>query len=175
MNWELPDVQDGFRKSRGTRDQIANILWIIEKTREFQKNIYFCFIDYVKTFDCGSQQTVVNSSKRLEYQITFTVSWEICIQVKKQQLEPDREQRAGSKLGKEYNKAVYCHPVYLFYVQNTPCKLLGWIKHKPESNSNNHSYEDDTTLMAESEEELKRLLMKVIEWKSWFKTQHSEN
>ena len=93
MNPELPDVQAGFRKGRRTRDQIANLCWIIEKTREFQKNIYFCFIDYVKTFDCGSQQTVVNSSKRLEYQITFTVSWEICIQVKKQQLEPDMEQQ----------------------------------------------------------------------------------
>ena len=52
MNWELPDVQVGFRKSRGTRDQIANIRWIMEKVREFQKNIYFCFIDYVKAFDC---------------------------------------------------------------------------------------------------------------------------
>ena len=60
-NRELPDVQAGFRKSRGTRDQIANIRWIIEKAREFQKNIYFCFIDYVKAFDCGSQQTVEDS------------------------------------------------------------------------------------------------------------------
>ena len=62
VNRELPDVQTGFRKGRGTRDQIANICWIIEKAREFQKNIYFCFIDYVKTFDCvWSQQTVENS------------------------------------------------------------------------------------------------------------------
>ena len=63
MNHELPDVQAGFRKGRGTRDQIANICWIIEKLREFQKNIYYCFIDYTKNFDCGSQQTVENSSK----------------------------------------------------------------------------------------------------------------
>ena len=63
MSRELPEVQAGFRKSRGTRDQIANIHWIIEKAREFQKNIYFCFIDYAKAFDCGSQQTVVNSSR----------------------------------------------------------------------------------------------------------------
>ena len=55
MNHELPDVQAGFRKSKGTRDQIVNIHWIIEKAREFQKNIYFCFIDYDKAFDCGSQ------------------------------------------------------------------------------------------------------------------------
>ena len=63
VNRELPDVQAGFRKGRGTRDQIANIHWIIEKAREFQKNIYFCFIDYAKAFDCGSQQTVENSSR----------------------------------------------------------------------------------------------------------------
>ena len=61
VNQELPDVQAGFRKGKGTREQIANIHWIIEKAREFQKNIYFCFIDYAKAFDCGSQQTVENS------------------------------------------------------------------------------------------------------------------
>ena len=55
MNCEIPDVQEGFRKGRGTSDQIANIRWIMEKAREFQKNIYFCFIDYAKAFDCGSQ------------------------------------------------------------------------------------------------------------------------
>ena len=63
MNCELPDVQAGFRKGRGTRDQIANICWIIEKATEFQTNIYFCFIDYAKAFDCGSQQTVENSER----------------------------------------------------------------------------------------------------------------
>ena len=63
MNCELPEVQAGFRKGRGTRDQIAHIYWIIEKAREFQKNIYFCFIDYAKVWLCGSQQTVENSSK----------------------------------------------------------------------------------------------------------------
>ena len=63
VNRELADVQAGFRKGRGTRDQIANIRWIIEKAREFQKNIYFCFIDYAKAFDCGSQQTVENSER----------------------------------------------------------------------------------------------------------------
>ena len=63
MNHEIPDVQAGFRKGRGTRDQIANICWIIKKAREFQKNIYFCFIDYNKAFDYGSQQTVENSKR----------------------------------------------------------------------------------------------------------------
>ena len=63
VNCELPDVQAGFRKGRGTRDQIAITHWIIEKAKEFQKNIYFCFIDYTKAFDCGSQQAVDNSSR----------------------------------------------------------------------------------------------------------------
>ena len=97
MNHELPDVQAGFRKGRGTRDQIANIHWIIEKAREFQKNIYFCFIDYVKpltvwiTTDCGKFW------KGWEYQTTWSTSWEICMQVRKQQLELDKEQQTGSK------------------------------------------------------------------------------
>ena len=64
MNCELPNVQAGFRKSRGTRDHIANILWIIEKAGELQKNIYFCFIDYAKTFDCGSQHIEPPGSPR---------------------------------------------------------------------------------------------------------------
>ena len=71
--------------------------------------------------------------KRWEYQTTFPASWKTCMQVKKQQLEPDMEQRTGSKLGKEYFKAVYCHPAYLTYMQSTSCEMLGWMKHKLES------------------------------------------
>ena len=96
VNHEFLDVQAGFRKGRGTRDQIANMHWIMEKAREFQKNIYFCFIDYAKAFDCGSQQTA-KLFKRWEYQTTWSVSWEICMQVRKQQLELDMEQQTGSK------------------------------------------------------------------------------
>ena len=88
------------------------------------------------------------------------------MQVKKQQLELDME-LTGSKLGKEYIKAVYCHPAYLIYMQSTSWKMPGWMKHKLESSLlgeiNNLSYADDTILMAESEEELKRVLMKVKE------------
>ena len=107
VNRELPDVQASFRKGRGTRDQIANIRWIMEKAREFQKNIYFCFIDYAKpltvwiTINCGK------SLKKWEYQTTLPASCEICMQVKKQQLELDMEQQTGSKSWKEYVKAVY--------------------------------------------------------------------
>ena len=88
--------------------------------------------------------------------------------MQKQQLELDMEQHVGSKLGKEYNKAVYCHPNYLTSMQNTSCKMLGRMKYKLEikilrRNINNLRYTDDTTLMEESEEELKSLLMKVKE------------
>ena len=96
VNGEISDVQAGFRKGRGTRDQIANICWILKKAREFQKNIYFCFIDYAKAFDwitinCGK------FGKIWEYQTTLPVSWEIYMQVKKQQLELDMEQEISSK------------------------------------------------------------------------------
>ena len=70
MNHELPDVQAGFRKGRGTRDQIANICWIIEKARELQKNIYFCFIDYAKAFECADHKKLGKFLKRWEYQTT---------------------------------------------------------------------------------------------------------
>ena len=97
MNHELPDVQAGFRKGRGTRDQIANIHWIMEKAREFQNNIYFCFIDYAKAFDCGITWNCGKFWKRWEYQTTWSASWETYIQVRKQQLELDMEQQTGSK------------------------------------------------------------------------------
>ena len=97
VNCELPDVQAGFRKGKGTSDQIANIHRIIEKAREFQKNIYFCLIDYAKAFDCVDHNKQWKFWKRWKYQTTWPASWEICMQVKKEQLEPDMEQQTGSK------------------------------------------------------------------------------
>ena len=97
VNHEPPDVQAGFRKVRGTRDQIANICWIIKKAREFKKNIYFCFIDYSKD---STVWIIINCGKfwrRWEYQTIWPASWEICMQVRKQQLELDMEQQTGSK------------------------------------------------------------------------------
>ena len=95
MNRELPDVQAGFRKGRGTRDQTAKIRWIIKKAREFQKNIYFCFmpkpLSLWITTNCGQ------FFKGWEYQTTLPAFWEIYMQVKKQQLELDMEQQTGSK------------------------------------------------------------------------------
>ena len=108
VNCELPDVQDGFRKARGIRDQIANIHWMIEKSREFQKNIYFWFIDYTKAFDCcGSQQTVENSPR------DGIPDHPTCLLRNlyggQEALELDVEWQTDSKLGKEYIKVVYCH------------------------------------------------------------------
>ena len=97
VNRELPDIQAGFRKGRGTRDQIANICWIMEKAREFQKNIYFCFIDYAKAFDCWIAINCGKFWKRWEYQTTWSASWETYMQVRKQQLELNMEQQTGSK------------------------------------------------------------------------------
>ena len=93
MNWELPDVQASFRKGRGTRDQIANIRWIIEKTRKFPPK---CLLLPQSLWLCESQQTG-KFFKRWEHQTTLPTSWEICMQVNKQQLELDMEQQTGSK------------------------------------------------------------------------------
>ena len=93
VNYELPDVQAGFRKGRGTRDQIASIHWIIKKSKRVpEKNIYFCFIDCAKAFDCVDHNKLWKILKKWEYQTTLPASWEICIQVKKQHLELDMEQ-----------------------------------------------------------------------------------
>ena len=117
VNCELPDVQTGFRKGRGTRDQIANIRWIIEKAREFQKNIYFCFIDYAKAFDCVDHNKLCKILQDMGIPDTLPASCQICMQVRKQQLELDVEQQTGCKSEKKYIKAVYCHPAYLTYAE----------------------------------------------------------
>ena len=96
INREFPGVQIGFRKGRGTRDWTANIRWIIEKAREFQKNIYFCFIDCQSLWLCGSQETG-KFWKRWEYQTTWPASWKTCMQVMQQELKLDMEQQTGSK------------------------------------------------------------------------------
>ena len=87
MNWELPDVQYGFRKVRGTRDQIADICWIMEKAREFHKNIYFCIIAYAKVIDCVDHSKLWKILNKMGARDHLIVSWETCMQVKKQQLE----------------------------------------------------------------------------------------
>ena len=116
MKCELPEVQAGFRKDRRTRDQIANICWIIKKAREFQKNIYFCLIDYANAFDCVDHNKMWKNFKDVGILDYWPVSWEICMRVRKQQLELGMEQQTGSKLGKENNKAACFHPTSSIYM-----------------------------------------------------------
>ena len=168
MNHELPDVQAGFRKGRRTRDQIANIHWIIEKAREFQKNIYFCFIDYAKAFDCVDHKKLWEILREMGIPDHLTCLLRNLYAGQEATVRTGQEQQTASEEEKEYVKAVYCHHAYLTYVQSTSWEKLAWMKHKLESisigrNINNIRYADDTTLIAESEEELKSLLMKVKE------------
>ena len=113
LNCECPDVQAGFRKGRGTRDQIANTRWIIKKAREFQKNMDFCFIDYAKAFDYVDHHKLWKILKEMGIPDHLTCLLRNLYEVRKQQLELDMEQQTGSKSGKEYVKAIYCHPAYL--------------------------------------------------------------
>ena len=124
LNWEIPEVRAGFRKGVGTRDQIANIRWIIEKAREFQKNIYFCFIDYTKAF------------------VWITINWQILKEMgipehlacllrnmyagQEATVRTGHEQQTTSKLRKECIKGVCCHPADSTYMPSTSCEMPGW-------------------------------------------------
>ena len=133
MNHELPDVQSGFRKVRGIRDRIANIHWIIEKAREFQKSIYFCFIDYTKAFDCVEHNKLWTILKEMGILDHPTCLLRKLYESQKATTRIGLEQQTGSILEKEYVKAVYFHPTYLTDIRRTSCETLGWIKHKLES------------------------------------------
>ena len=170
---KLPDVQAGFRKGRVMRDQIVNIRWLIEKAREFQKSMYFCFIDYTKAFDCLDHNKMWKILKEMGIPDHLT-----CLL---RNLYAGQEATARTRHGKEYDQGCVLSPC-LF---NLYAEYIMWNARLEEAqagikiagrNINNLRYADDTTLMAESEEELKSLLIKVKEeWKSWLKTQHSEN
>ena len=128
-----PDVQAGCRKDRGTRDQIASIHWIIKKAREFEKNIYFCFIDYGKDFDCVDHNKLWKILKEMGISGHFTCllrnlyeGWEAIVRT-----GPGTTDQF--QIRKEYVKAVYCHPAYSTYMQSTSCKMPDWMKHKLES------------------------------------------
>ena len=126
VNRELPDVQAGFRKGRGTRDQIASIRWSVEKAREFQNRIYFCVIDYAKAFDRVDHNKQWKILKEMGILDHLTSSWETCMWVKKQQLDPYMEQLSGSKLVKDYVRAVYCLTAFLTYMQSTSHEMPSW-------------------------------------------------
>ena len=128
MNCELPDVQAGFKKGKGTKDQIDDIRWIIEKAREFQKNIYFCVIDYNKTFDCVDHNRLWTILKEMGIPDHLTCLLRNLYAGQQTTAGMDMDQQTGSKLGKEYLKAVY-----LTYIQSTSWEMLGQVKHKLES------------------------------------------
>ena len=162
VNRELPGIQARFRKGKGTRDKIANMCWIIEKAREFQKNIYFCFIDYTKAFDC-----VANCGKFLERRILDHLT---CLlrNLYAGQEATVRTRHGRSQIGKGVRQGCILSPclfnLYAEYIMQTAGldETQAGIK-IVRRNINNLRYADDTTLMAESEEELKSLLMKVKE------------
>ena len=132
MNWELADIQTGFKEVRGTRDQIANICWTTEKASECQKTFTSALLTTSKPLTVWITTNCGKFFQRWEYQTTWPASWEICTQVSKQQLETDIEKETG-KLVKEYGKSIYCHPAYLTYMQSTSWGMLDWMNHKLES------------------------------------------
>ena len=179
MKQELPDVQIGFRKGRGTRNQIANIRCIIENTREFQRGKEYLLLLYWLrqsllwiTTNCGT------FFKRWEYQTTLPASGKISMQVKKQPLEPDMEQQTGPKLGKEYIKAVNYHTVYWTYMQSASCRMRVWIKHKLKLRlQGGISITSDIQITPPLRQKVKRNWRSSYEsergeWKSWLKIQH---
>ena len=135
MNRELPDVQTGFRKGRGIRDQVVNIHWIIKKSRKFQKNIYFCLIDYTKAFDCVDHNKLWKILKEMGIPDHLT-----CL-LRNLYAGQDTTVRTGHgttdwfqiRKGVCQLKAVYCYPAYLTYMQSTSWEMLGCMKHKLES------------------------------------------
>ena len=167
VNHELPDVQAEFRKGRGSRDQIANICWIMEKAREFQKNIYFCFIDYAKAFDCVDHNKLWKILKEMGIPDHLT-----CL-LRNLYAGQEAMVRTGHgtdwfQIGKGVGQGCVLSPCLLnFYaeyiIRNAGLEEAQAGINIARRNISNLRYADDTTLMAESEEELKSLLMKVKE------------
>ena len=168
MNCELPDVQAGFRKGRGTRDQIANIHWIMEKAREIQKNIYFCFIDYAKAFDCVDHNQLWKILKEMGIPDHLTCLLRNLYAGQEATFRTGHGTTDWFQIGKGVCQGCIFSPclfnLYAEYIMRNAgleeaqagIKVAG-------KNINNLRYADDTTLMAESEEELKNLLMKMKE------------
>ena len=162
VNWEISEAQAVFRKGRGTRDQTANIRWITEKAREFQKNIYFCFIDYAKAFDCVDHNKLeISSRDGKNFLRNLYVGQEAIVRT-----------RHGTMDWFQIAKGVHQGCILSLCLFNFYAEYIMWNARLDEAqagikiagrNISNLRYEDDTTLMVESKEELKSLLMKVRE------------
>ena len=182
MNRELPDVQAGFRKGRGTKDQIANIRWIMEKAREFQKKIYVCFINYAKVFDCVDCNKLWKILKEMGIPDHLTCLLRNLYAVQEAIVRTGHGTIDWFQIGKGVRQgcilSLYLFNLYAEYImRNAGLEEAQAGINSARRNINNLRYADDTTLMAESKEELKSLLMKVKEesGKSWLKAQQSEN
>ena len=177
MNRELPDVQARFRKDREPETKLPTSLGSSKKQESSRKTS--ALLTMLKPLTVWIRTNCGKFFKRWEYQTIWPASWETCVQVKKQQLELDMEQQTGSKSGKEYVKAVYCHPAYLTYMQSTSWEMLDWMKHKLESrlpreisitSEWHHPYGRKWRRTKEPLNESER-----GDWKSWVTTQYSEN
>ena len=166
MNHELPDVQAGFRKRSGTRDQIANICWIIEKAREFQKNIYFCFIDYANAIDCVGHNELWKILKEMGIPDHLTCLLRNLYAGQQATVRTGHEMTDSFQIGKWVHQGYMLSPC-LFNLHAEDIMRNAGLEEAQAGikiagrNNNNLIYADDTTLMAESEEEPKSLLMKV--------------
>ena len=168
VNHELPDVQAGFGKGRGTRDQIANIRWITKKTREFQKNIYFCFIDYVKTFDCVDHHKLLKILQEMGITDCLTCLLRNLYAGQEAAVRTGHGTTDWFQIGKGVRQGcILSSCLFNFYAEyimrNAGLEEAQAGITMAGRNINNLRYADDTTLMAESEENLKSLLMKVKE------------
>ena len=168
MNRELPDVQAGFRRGRGTRDQTANIQWIIKKAREFQKNIYFCFIDYAKAFDCVDHNKLWKILKEMGIPDHLICLLKNLFAGQEATVRTRHGTTEWFQIGKGVHQGCILSPclfnLYAEYIMRNAGleEAQAGIKIS-RRNINNLRYADDTNLMAESEEELNSLLMKVKE------------
>ena len=133
LNWEIPDVQAGFRKGRGIRNQTANILCIIEKAREFQRNIYLCFIDYTIAFDCVEHNKLWETLKEMGIPEHLTFLLRNLYAVQEATVKTLHDTTNWFQIGKGEWEVCILSPVYLNYMQSTSCKMLGWMSYKLES------------------------------------------
>ena len=133
MNHELPDVQAGFRKGRGTRDQIANICWIIEKAREFQKNIYFCFIDYAKAFDCADHNKVWKILQDMGIPDHLSCLLRNLYAGQEAAITTRQGTADWFQIGEGVHQGCILSTYLFNYMQNTSCEMPEWMKHKLES------------------------------------------
>ena len=167
MNRELQDVQAGFRKGRGTRDQIANIRWIIEKAREFQKNIYFCFIDYAKASDCVDHNKLWKILKEMRIPDRLTCLLRNLYAGQEATVRTGHGTPDWFQIGKGVCQgcilSLCLFNLYAEYMRNTGLEETQAGIKIARRNINNLRYADDTTLMAESEGELRSLLMNMKE------------